>query len=160
RAGAALDEFAGFMGVAGHPMRLLTARKHRSEGRRAAWSRLRLEVPRGHSFRRLAEFAIGALSKSRPVDMVGSHHAIDDPFEDASPRGDPGLVQGVLPTRGVLLSLVLTAIALVAERSLLSPSPLGGGALAPAWGGASGLWSESLQGFPPTGIGTGASTPP
>jgi hypothetical protein len=32
-------------------------------------------VPPGHSFRKLAEFAVGALSKSRPADMVGSHHA-------------------------------------------------------------------------------------
>ncbi|HKA96601.1 MAG TPA: glycosyltransferase family 2 protein, partial [Streptosporangiaceae bacterium] len=160
RAGAALDEFAGFLGVAGHPMRLLAARKHRSQGRRAAWARLRAEVPPGHSFRKLAEFAIGALSKSRPVDMVGSHHATDDPFEDDSLLVDTGLVQRVVTNPGVLLFLVLTTIALVAERSLLSSSPLGGGALVPAWGGASGLWSEYLQGFHPTGIGTAASTPP
>jgi GT2 family glycosyltransferase len=160
RAGAALDEFAGFVGVAGHPLRLLAARRYRSRGRRAAWSRLRAEVPPGHSFRKLAEFAIGALSKSRPVDMVGSHHATDDPLDDDSLLVDTGLVQRVLTNPGVLLFLVLTTIALVAERSLLSSSPLGGGALVPAWGGASGLWAEYLQGFHPAGIGTSASTPP
>jgi GT2 family glycosyltransferase len=160
RAGAALDEFAAFLGVAGHPLRLLAARRVRSRGRRAAWARLRAEVPPGHSFRKLAEFAVGALSKSRPADMVGSHHATGDPFDDDSLLVDTGLVQRVLTNPGVLLFLVLTTIALVAERSLLSSSPLGGGALVPAWGGASGLWAEYLQGFHPAGIGTSASTPP
>jgi GT2 family glycosyltransferase len=157
---AALDELAAFAGVAGHPLRLIAARRRRSLGRRAAWARLRADVPPGHSFRKLAEFATGALSKSLPVDMVGSHHATGDPSEDDFLLVDSGLVQRVLTNPGVLLFLVLTTIALVAERSLLSFRPLGGGALVPAWGGASGLWSEYLQGFHPAGIGTAASTPP
>jgi GT2 family glycosyltransferase len=160
RAGAALDEFAGFFGAAGHPLRLLAARRRRSQGRRGAYGRLRPEVPPGHSVRKLAEFATGALSKSLPVDMVGSHHATEDPTDDDSLLVDSGIVQRVLANPGVVLFLVLTTIALVAERSLLSSSPLGGGALVPAWGGASGLWLEYLQGFHPTGIGTAASTPP
>jgi GT2 family glycosyltransferase len=160
RAGAALDEFAGFFGAAGHPLRLLAARRRRSRGRRGAYGRLRSEVPPGHSVRKLAEFATGALSKSLPVDMVGSHHATEDPTDDDSMLVDSGIVQRVLTNPGVLLFLALTTIALVAEHSLLSSSPLGGGALVPAWGGASGLWSEYLQGFHPAGIGTAASTPP
>jgi GT2 family glycosyltransferase len=160
RAGAALDEFAGFLGVAAHPLRLLAARRRRSRGRRGAYARLRAEVPPGHSVRKLAEFATGALSKSLPVDVAGSHHATDDPTDDDSLLVDSGIVQRVLTNPGVLLFLVLTAIALVAERSLLSTSPLGGGALVPAWGGASGLGAEYLQGFHPAGIGTAASTPP
>ncbi|HSS90151.1 MAG TPA: glycosyltransferase [Streptosporangiaceae bacterium] len=160
RAGAALDEFAGFFGAAGHPLRLLASRRRRSRGRRGAYGRLRSEVPPGHSVRKLAEFATGALSKSLPVDMVGSHHATGDPTDDDSLLVDTGIVQRVLTNPGVLLFLVLTTIALVAERSLLSSSPLGGGALVPAWGGASGLWSEYVQGFHPAGIGTAAGTPP
>jgi GT2 family glycosyltransferase len=160
RAGAALDELAGFFGAAGHPLRLLAARRRRSRGRRGAYGRLRSEVPPGHSVRKLAEFATGALSKSLPVDMVGSHHATDDPTDDDSMLVDTGIVQRVLTNPGVVLFLALTTIALVAERSLLSSSPLGGGALVPAWGGASGLWSEYVQAFHPAGIGTAASTPP
>jgi len=160
RAGAALDELVGFFGAAGHPLRLLAARRRRSRGRRGAYARLRSEVPPGHSARMLAEFATGALSKSLPVDMVGSHHATDDPTEDDSLLVDSGIVQRVLTNPGVLLFLVLTTIALVAERSLLSSSPLSGGALVPAWGGASDLWAEYLQGFHPAGIGTAAGTPP
>jgi GT2 family glycosyltransferase len=160
RAGAALDELAGFFGAAGHPLRLLAARRRRSRGRRGAYGRLRSEVPPGHSVRKLAEFATGALSKSLPVDMVGSHHATDDPTEDDSLLVDSGIVQRVISNPGVLLFLVLTTIALVAERSLLSSSPLGGGALVPAWGGSSDLWAEYVQGFHPAGIGTAAGTPP
>ena len=160
RAGAALDEFAGFMGVAGRPLWLLAARRRRARGRHTVWARLRAEVPPGHSFRKLAEFATGALSKSLPVDVVGSHHATENPFEDDSLLVDTGVVQRVLTNPGVLLFLGLTVIALAAERSLLGTSPLGGGALVPAWGGASALWSEYLQTFHPAGIGTAASTPP
>jgi glycosyl transferase family 2 len=160
RAGAALDELAAVAGVVGHPLRLLSARRRRSHGRRAAYSRLRADVPAGRSLRRLAEFATGALSKKLPVDMVGSHHATDDPTDDDSLLVDTGLVQRLLTNPGVLLFLVLTAITLVAERSLLSTNPLSGGALVPAWGGASGLWSEYLQGFHPAGIGSAASAPP
>jgi GT2 family glycosyltransferase len=160
RPGAALDEFAAFAGVAGHPLRLLRARRRRAPGWRTTYGRLRAYVPPGHSFRKLAEFATGALSKSLPVDVVGSHHATEDPSDDDSLLVDSGLVQRLLTSPGVLLFLVLTTIALVAERALLSSSPLGGGALVPAWGGASGLWSEYLQGFHPAGVGTAASTPP
>ena len=60
---------------------------------------------------------------------------------------------------GVLLFLALTVISVVAERSLLGSGPIGGGALIPAWGGASGLWHQYLQGFHPVGIGSGSSAP-
>lgn len=160
RPGAALDEFVAYTEVAAHPARLLAVRRYRARGRRAAYSRLRAEVPPGRSFRRLAEFAFGVLSRSLPVDMVGSHHATEDPSDDDSLLVDTGLVQRLLSNPGVLLFLGLTTITLVAARSLLSGSPLGGGALVPAWGGASDLWSEYLQGFHPVGVGTSASTPP
>jgi GT2 family glycosyltransferase len=160
RPGAALDEFSACTSVACHPLRLATARRLRARGRQAAYGRLRGELPPGRSLRRLAEFATGALSRTLPVDTVGSHHATDDPSDDDSLLVDTGLVQRLLTSPVVLLFLTLTVIALVAERSLLGGTPLGGGALVPAWGGVSGLWREYLQGFHPAGIGTAASTPP
>jgi hypothetical protein len=60
----------------------------------------------------------------------------------------------------VQLVAALLVIALVAERRLLGTSPLGGGALVPAWGGASGLWHEYLAGFHAVGVGSTASAPP
>src|SRR5690242_5767450 len=160
RPSAALDELAAYVSVAGHPLRLLRVRRHRSAGRQAAYSRLAKDIPPGRSFRMLAEYAITTLSKSQRAEAVGSHHATDDPSDDDSLLVDSGLVQRLLTSPGVLVFLTLTVVALVAERSLLGRTPLGGGALVPAWGGASDLWREYLQGFHPMSIGTAANTPP
>jgi len=160
RLSAAMDELAAVASVFGHPFRLLTLRRSRALGRRAAYGRLRRDVPPGRSLRRVAEFAAAALSKSDQAGTTGSHHATDDPDEADFLLTDTGLVQRILTHPGVLLFIALTVISLVAERSLLAPGPLGGGALIPAWGGASGLWHEYLQGFHPVGVGSGNSAPP
>ena len=55
---------------------------------------------------------------------------------------------------GVQLFAVLLIVALVAERRLLGTSPLGGGALVPAWGGSGALWREYLAGFHAVGVGS------
>ncbi len=160
RPAAALDELAAACSVLGHPFRLLTARRRRSRGRRAAYGRLRADLPPGRSVRRLAEFAADVLSRSTQLDTTGSHHASEDPSEDDSMLVDNGLVQRVLTNPAVLLFAGLTVIALVAERSLLSGGTLGGGALVPASGGAAALWHTYLQGFHPTGVGSATTAPP
>jgi GT2 family glycosyltransferase len=160
RLSAAMDELAAVASVFGHPFRLLALRRQRALGRRAAYGRLRRDVPPGRSLRRVAEFAAAALSKSDQAGTTGSHHATDDPDEADYLLTDTGLAQRILTHPGVLLFIALTVIALVAERSLLGAGPLGGGALIPAWGGASGLWHEYLQGFHPVGVGSGNSAPP
>jgi GT2 family glycosyltransferase len=160
RLAAALDELAAVGSVLGHPFRLVTLRRRRVRGRRAAYGRLRRDLPAGRSLRRIAEFAASALSKSGPADTAGSHHATDDPDEADFLLTDTGLVQRILTNPGVLLFLCLTALSLVAERSLLGASPLGGGALVPAFGGAGGLWQQYLQGFHPVGIGSASNAPP
>jgi GT2 family glycosyltransferase len=160
RVAAGLDEVAAVGSVFGHPFRLLALRRRRALGRRAAYGRLRGDLPPGRSVRRTAEFASSALSRSGPADTAGSHHATDDPDEADFLLTDTGLVQRILTNPGVLLFLALTVVALVAERSLLGSGLLGGGALLPAWGGAAGLWHEYLQGFHPVGIGSGDSAPP
>jgi GT2 family glycosyltransferase len=157
---AALDEIGAVASVLGHPIRLLKARHSRSRGRRPAYGRLRADLPKGRSLRRLAEFAAAATSRSAQLDTAGSHHATDDPLDDDSLLTDTGLAQRILSSPSVLLFLALTVIAIVAERSLIGSGPLGGGGLVPAWGGASGLWQDYLQGFHPSGIGSGSSVPP
>ena len=42
----------------------------------------------------------------------------------------------------------------------MTSGTLGGGALLPAWEGASGLWSEFLRAYHPTGIGSASPGPP
>ena len=157
---AALDESAAVGWVLGHPLRVLKARQQRSRGRRAAYGRLRGELPRGHSFRKLAEFAASVFYRSTQIDTAGSHHATDDPSDDDFLLVDNGLTQRILTNPGILLIAGLTAVALIAERSLLGAGTLTGGALTPAFGGASALWQEYLQGFHPAGIGSVSATPP
>jgi GT2 family glycosyltransferase len=157
---AALDEFAGVTSVLGHPLQLAAARRRRARGRRAAYSRLRPDLPPGRSVRRLAEFAASVFYTSTQIDTAGSHHATDDPSDDDFMLVDNGLAQRILTHPGVLLVAGLTVIALIAERSLLGAGTLTGGALTPAWGGASALWHEYLQGFHPAGIGSASSAPP
>src|SRR6204780_2220071 len=81
RLAMALDEMAAVGSVFGHPFRLMALRRRRMRGRRAAYGRLRRDLPPGKSLRRVAEFAAAALSKSGPADTAGSHHATDDPDE-------------------------------------------------------------------------------
>jgi len=160
RPAAALDELAAGWSVLGHPVSLRRARRQRSRGRRAAYGRLRADLPPGRSVRRLAEFAADVLSRSTQLDTAGSHHASEDPSDDDSMLVDNGLAQRILTNPGVLLFAGLTVLALVAERSLLGGGTLGGGALVPAPGGAAGLWHTYLQGFHPTGIGSATTAPP
>jgi GT2 family glycosyltransferase len=157
---AALDEMAALGTVFGHPLRLLRARRRRAPGRRAAYARLRADLPPGRSLRVLAEWVASALSKSTERGTSGSHHASEDPSDDDSLLIDSGLTQRILTSPAVLLFAALTVISLVAGRSLLSGGPLGGGALTPAAGGASGLWHTYLQVFHPLGTGSATTAPP
>ena len=157
---AARDEAAALGCLFVRPGLIAGARRRRRRGRRGAYAALRSQVLPGHSLRKLAEFAVATLSPSSRAEAVGTHHASDDPSDDDSLLTDSGLAQRILANPGVLLVAALTAIALVSERSLLGSGPLGGGALLPAWGGASGLWSEYLASFHAVGAGSAASTPP
>ena len=157
---AALDEFAGVGTVLGHPFALLGARRRRARGRRAAYGKLRADLPPGRSLRRLAEFAASVFYTSTQIDTAGSHHATDDPDEDEYLLTDTGFAQRILTNPGVLLFAALTVITVAAERRLITAGTLTGGALTPAFGGVSALWHEYLQSFHPVGIGSASSTPP
>jgi len=159
RLAAAMDELSAIIAVLCHPLRLIRMRGQRSRGRRAAYSRVRADLPPGHSARRLTEFAISTLSKSQP-DATGAHHASADPAEDDSMLVDNGLGKLLLTSPSLLTFVALLAVALAAGHSLIGPGPLGGGSLVPSWGGASDLWSAYLQAFHPTGIGSAAAAPP
>jgi len=161
RGTAALDETAAVAAVFGHPIRFARARSRRARGRRAAYGRVRADLPPGHSIRRAAEFLALVLTRSaaKPEPAAG-HSAIDDPTDDDSLLIDTGFVQRFVTRPGVLLTFGLIIVAAVAERSLIGGGPLGGGALAPAWEGSSQLWREVLQAFHPSGIGSASAAPP
>jgi GT2 family glycosyltransferase len=160
RVPAAMDELAAIGSVVCHPLRLAALRRRRAHGRRGAYARLRRDLPPGRSMRRIAELVAAARSGSARSDGASERHASDDPENSDFLLNDTGLAQRILTSPAVLLFTGLTLISLVAERSLLGPGPLGGGALMPAWGGSAGLWHEYFQGFHPVGVGSGTSTPP
>jgi GT2 family glycosyltransferase len=158
RLAAAMDEITALTSVLCHPFRLIRMRGARARGRRAAFSRVRADVPSGRSARRLLEFMMSALSKSQP-DTAGAHHATDDPTEDDSMLIDNGLGRRLLTSPSLLAFVLLLGVALAAGRSLLGGGPLGGGSLVPAWGGASDLWASYLQSFHPAGVGSTTPAP-
>src|SRR5262249_10969564 len=157
RLSAAADELAALTSVLCHPFRLIKMRSVRARGRRAAYSRVRADLPPGRSVRRLFEFVLAAVSKSQP-DTAGAHHATDDPTDDDSMLIDNGLTRRLVTSPSLLAFVALLAVAIAATRSLIGSDPLGGGSLVPAWGGASDLWATYLQSFHPARIGS--TTPP
>lgn len=156
---AALDESAAVIAVLVHPLGMFLARRRRASGRRAAYSRIRGDLPSGHSARRAYEFLLSAMMKPGHMDAAGAHHASVDPVDDDSLLVDNGLARKILTSPGVLTVIGLIVVTLVASRSLLGSGPLGGGALVPTWGGATDLWRTSLQAFHPAGVGSTAPAP-
>ena len=157
---AALDEAAAATLVLLHPFRLISMRRERSRGRRAAYSRVKADLPPGQSFRRLMEFAASATMKSAQTDTTGAHHASVDPTDDDSLLTDNGsLARRLLTSVTLLTFIVLVTVSLFAGWSLIGSGPLGGGSLVPAWGGASDLWRTYMQGFHPSGLGSAQAAP-
>ena len=153
------DQMHALGDLLAHPLRLWKARRRRAAGRSKGYDAVRMFIPHSRPVRQLTENILSLLS---PQGTGGAHHAgsmggddQDDQFVDP-----PSLPRRVMASTGVQLFLVLLVIALVAERRLLGTNPLGGGALVPAWGGASALWGEYLAGFHAVGVGSAASAPP
>jgi GT2 family glycosyltransferase len=147
-------------GLLGHPVWLWKGRRRRARGRREGYAAVRTFVPPGRTLSRLAESVAGLLSSGPPQASGGMHQADSDGQEDEQFVDTQSTVRRIIANPGVQLFTALLVIALVAERRLLGTSPLGGGALVPAWGGASGLWQEYLAGFHAVGVGSTASAPP
>ena len=157
---AALDESAAVLGVVGHPLRFAKTRRLRAAGRRAAYGAVRADLPPGRSIRRIAELVVTLLAKPGSDDLAGAHHASDDPTDDESLLVDSGFLQRLLTRPAVLLVLGLIVVTIAAERSVITSGTLAGGALLPAWQGASGLWSQFFQAYHPIGIGSATFGPP
>jgi GT2 family glycosyltransferase len=156
----AADQMSALNGIFLHPLQLWKARRRRAQGRRQGYNAVRTFIPRARPLRQVSEHIMNLLS---PQVAGGLHHA------SASGAGDeqdeqfiepPSLARRFMASRGVQLFTVLLVIALIAERRLLAVSPLGGGALVPAWGGASALWGEYLAGFHAVGVGSAATAQP
>ena len=148
-----------------HPLLLRRERRRRAADRKHGYAVLRSQLPRARTLGRLAESAMGMLSRGSGYNSGGLHHAmVDEPGDDLPLPATDSAVRRVLTSPGVLLFVGLAVVALVAERSLtgsvLSGSAtFGGGVLVPSYSGAGRLWHEYLAGYHDTGIGSAASTP-
>ncbi|MDL4814664.1 glycosyltransferase [Actinomadura opuntiae] len=150
RPAAARAELAALADVLRDPGRLRRARAARAEGRARVHRSVRRFQPRMVVLRRIGE----ALSE------FFAAHEHDRESEDEI-TDEPGPIRRLLARPGVLVVLALAAVTVAAERSLITAAGrLGGGALVPAWGGASDLWEQYLAGFHPVGLGTDAGSPP
>uniref|UniRef100_UPI0005940EC8 glycosyltransferase family 2 protein n=1 Tax=Nocardiopsis chromatogenes TaxID=280239 RepID=UPI0005940EC8 len=160
----ALDEAVAITSVYLMPGRLVRARFRRRRNRRRTYSAIRPYLAHGVAMRQFTETVVGLLSGEGGSTSSGRHQAVAPaagPPEDEELLADEhGAVRRLLTHPGVLLVLALTAVALVAERSLLSGGTLAGGALPPAAGGASDLWALYLSGAHDTGVGSSAPVPP
>ncbi|SDH77246.1 glycosyltransferase family 2 protein [Nonomuraea jiangxiensis] len=159
----ALDEVVAMGSVLAHPFRLVRARRARHHGRKKGYRRIkRLMTPRGAAYRRLTDMVQSFLAGQAPLDSAGRHHQQQQAAEDeyAVVPADTGAVKRFLSRPGVVLMLALTAVAAVAERSLLGGERLGGGALVPVTGGAADLWAFYTEGFHDVGLGSTDWAPP
>lgn len=151
RPAAAREEVRALADVLRDPGRLRRARAARAEGRTRVHRTVRRFQTRNVVLRRTAE-AVSEYLAAHERDRVDG---------EEGPSGEPGPVRRFLARPGVVLVLALTAVAVAAERSLpTAAGRLGGGALVPAWGGASDLWAQYLSGWHPVGLGSDAGSPP
>ncbi|GAA2084900.1 glycosyltransferase [Actinomadura alba] len=151
---AARDELGALGDVLRAPGRLRRVRSSRTHNRKRVYRSIRRFQPRGVALRRLADQMAALLTP----DARGRHGA----DEETEPLTDtPGPVRRLLGHPGVIVVLALAGVAIAAERSLLfTAGRLGGGALVPAWGGASDLWAQYAAGWHPVGLGSGTGSPP
>ena len=148
-------------GLLAHPVRLFHGRRRRAAGRAEAYGAVRSFIQPARTPFRIAEKIAGLVSNGPPQASFGRHQASADGSEEDEQFTDgQSVVRRIIGNPGVQLCTALLLIALIAERRLLGASPLGGGALVPAWGGASALWHEYLAGFHAVGVGSTASDPP
>ncbi|MFE1176762.1 glycosyltransferase [Streptomyces sp. NPDC058773] len=164
--GQALDELAGLFGTLLRPGKILAARKRR--GRPAVdGSELRpLFPPPGATVRATVEQVAGNLAGRAAPDVAsaGRHGAVE-----SGPGGDDAdfleieqfaRLKRIARKPAPLLFLTLLLVSLVACRGLLGSGALTGGAMLPAPGSVSDLWSAYLDSWHAVGVGGSASAPP
>jgi GT2 family glycosyltransferase len=149
------------LGLIGHPVRFIRARRRRAAGIAEGYYAVRVFIPPARTLSKLAEKIAGLVSNGPPQATSGRHQATaEESEEDEQFVDQQSAFRRIIKHPGVQLFAALLIVALIAERRLLGTSPLGGGALVPAWGGAAALWHEYLAGFHAVSVGSTASAPP
>ncbi len=160
-----LDQAAAYafsvLWLFGHPVRLFKARRRRARTMAEGYTAVRLFIQPARTPSKIAERFAGLMSSGPPQATGGRHKATAEESEEDEQFDDTqSVMRRVIGHPGVQLFTALLIVSLIAERRLLGTSPLGGGALVPAWGGAAALWRQYLAGFHAVSVGSTASAPP
>ncbi|GAA1940836.1 glycosyltransferase [Streptomyces durmitorensis] len=165
--GQAVDEVAGLLGTLLRPGRIAGARKQRGKSALEPAEMRPLFPPPGATVRATVEQVAGnVVGRSDPeaVTGAGRHGAVE-----SGPGGDDAdflqveqfaRLKRMARKPGPMLFVVLLFVSLIACRELLGGGALAGGALLPAPGDSSALWSRYLDAWHPVGTGGTQSAPP
>ncbi|MFD4526367.1 glycosyltransferase [Streptomyces sp. NPDC058470] len=166
--GQAVDEIRGLLGTLLRPERILAGRRTRGRPQVDKDELRPLFPPPGATVRATIEQAASSLVGSSDPEATtgaGRHGGA----VESGPGGDDadfleveqfGRVKRVVRKPGPVLFVVLLFVSLIACRALVGSGALAGGALLPAPGDASELWSRYLDGWHAVGAGGTQTAPP
>jgi hypothetical protein len=161
RPARAVAELRGVLGVLTHPQVVSTGRRDRAGPREVAHRELRHLFPTASRRWHASPFRVGRLGSDRLPQLRSAGGAETGPVSEESESlvvGDSA-VGRFLRRPGSVLFIVMSVIAFVAERHVLS-SAIHGGRLLPAPGGSADLWSTYVASFHPSSIGSSTPAPP
>ncbi|MET7480739.1 glycosyltransferase [Streptomyces sp. NPDC005648] len=166
--GQAVDEIRGLLGTLLRPERIIAGRRRRGTPQIDKGELRALFPPPGATVRATVEQVAGNLfsdSEAEAAAGAGRHGGA----VESGPGGDDAdfleieqfaRLKRIARKPGPMLFLVLLFVSLVACRELLGGGALAGGALLPAPGDASELWSRYLDSWHAVGAGGTPSAPP
>ncbi|MEV3856648.1 glycosyltransferase [Streptomyces sp. NPDC050095] len=166
--GQAFDEIAGLMATLLRPGRILAARRRRGKGLVDGKELRPLFPPPGATVRLTVEQVAGSLfGASDPETTTAGRHG-GGGLESGPGSDDADFIQveqfarlkRIARKPGPMLFVVLLFVSLIACRSLLGSGALAGGALLPAPGDSSELWSRYLDAWHATSAGGTQAAPP
>ncbi|WP_089102349.1 glycosyltransferase [Streptomyces hyaluromycini] len=164
--GQALDEIRGLLGTLLRPERIIAGRRRRGRSQLDKGELRPLFPPPGATIRATVEQVAGNLfGGDDEISAAGRHGGA----VESGPGGDDAdfleieqfaRLKRIARKPGPVLFLVLLLISLAACRALLGSGALAGGALLPAPGTASELWSRYLDAWHAVGAGGTPAAPP
>ncbi|MFE4174763.1 glycosyltransferase [Streptomyces sp. NPDC056909] len=163
--GQAVDEVMGLSGTLLRPGRIIGGRRVRGKGVVEAAELRPLFPPPGATVRATVEQIAASLGSGNEADAGGSRHGA----VESGPGGDDAdfleieqfaRLKKLAHRPGPVLFALLLAVSLVACRGLLGGGALAGGALLPAPGDVSDLWSRYADGWHAVGTGNTETAPP
>ncbi|MFE9765826.1 glycosyltransferase [Streptomyces sp. NPDC005808] len=166
--GQAVDEIRGLLGTLLRPERILAGRRTRGRPQIDKDELRPLFPPPGATVRATIEQAASSLVGRSDPEATGGAGRHGGAVE-SGPGGDDadfleveqfGRVKRAARKPGPVLFVALLFVSLIACRALLGTGALAGGALLPAPGDSSELWSRYLDGWHAVGTGGTQTAPP